>query len=69
MVVKYKNNEAELNNKYQVLKDNIKLMVIDKIRKEHQSEYEKNTDFVAEYIRDHIGFGPKKIMATVNMIP
>jgi len=60
MGVKHTNNEAELNNKYRVLKDNIKLLVIDRIRKEHQSEYEKNTDFVAEYIRDHIGFGPQK---------
>lgn len=35
MGVKHENNKAQLNNKYKVLKDNIKLLIIDKIRKEH----------------------------------
>jgi|GEM_PF-2469576 len=53
-------NDVELNNKFSNLKDNIKLLIIDKLRKENVVEFEKNTDYVAEYIRDNIGIGPQK---------
>jgi len=43
-----------------ILKDNIKYLIIDKLREDYKADFDRNVDFVAEYIRDNIGIGPQK---------